>query len=115
MLRLLILLCLTIAPLLIAADTLEYEGALYHVYRVPVAEQSRLHLRWLEHAGKSLSNFGALQKQLDKEGKKIAFATNAGIYAHGQTPCGLTICDGKEQVPLNSERRCFGDAQFPAN
>lgn len=99
--RLLAFLCLTTAPALLATDTLESEGALYHVYRVPVAEQSRLRLRWLDQVGRPLSNFGALQEELGREGKKIAFATNAGIYAHGPTPCGLTICDGKEQVPLN--------------
>jgi hypothetical protein len=27
-----------------------------------VAQQSRLHLRWLDQAGKPLSNFGALQE-----------------------------------------------------
>lgn len=95
------LLCLAITPNLLGADTLEYEGALYHVYRVPLSQQSKLHLRWLDDAGKPLSNFGALQQQLDREGKKIAFATNAGIYEQGPKPCGLTICDGKELVPLN--------------
>jgi uncharacterized protein YigE (DUF2233 family) len=101
MLRLLILLCVTIAPLLLAADTLEYEGALYQVYRVPVVQQVKLQLRWLDEVGRPLSNFGALQQQLGKEGKRIAFATNAGIYERGPRPCGLTICEGKELVPLN--------------
>jgi len=95
------LLGLTFAPSLLGTETLEYEGALYHVYRVPVKAQPRLHLRWLDDAGKPLSNFGALQQQLDREGKKIAFATNAGIYQRGPRPCGLTICAGKEEVPLN--------------
>ncbi|MEQ1747783.1 MAG: phosphodiester glycosidase family protein [Prosthecobacter sp.] len=99
--RLLTFLGLAFAPAMLGADALEYEGALYQVYRVPVAHQSRLHLRWLDDAGKPLSNFGALQQQLDREGKKIAFATNAGIYEQGPKPCGLTICDGKELVPLN--------------
>lgn len=99
--RLLTFLVLAFAPALLGADTLEYEGALYHVYRVPLSQQSRLHLRWLDEAGKPLSNFGALQQQLDREGKKIAFTTNAGIYERGPKPCGLTICDGKELVPLN--------------
>lgn len=107
--RLLTLLCLAIAPAVLAADTLEYDGALYHVYQVPVAQQPKLHLRWLDQAGKPLSNFGALQDELGRGGKKIAFATNAGIYAHGPTPCGLTICDGKEQVPLNL---ADGDGNF---
>ncbi len=99
--RLLTLLGLTITPALLATETLEHDGALYHVYRVPVAVQPRLHLRWLDDAGRPLSNFGALQQQLDREGKKIAFATNAGIYERGPKPCGLTICDSKELVPLN--------------
>jgi uncharacterized protein YigE (DUF2233 family) len=99
--RLLTLLGLAIVPILFGAETLEHDGALYQVYRVPLAEQSRLHLRWLDDGGKPLSNFGGLQQQLDKEGKKIAFATNAGIYERGPKPCGLTICDGKELVPLN--------------
>jgi len=86
---------------LLGTETLDYGGGLYHVYRVPVAEQSRLHLRWLDDGGKPLSDFGGLQQQLEKEGKKIAFATNAGIYERGPKPCGLTICDGKELVPLN--------------
>jgi uncharacterized protein YigE (DUF2233 family) len=98
---LLFFLALSITPSLLALDTLEHDGALYHIYRVPLAEQPKLHLRWLDDAGKPLSNFGALQEQLAKEGKKIAFATNAGIYEHGPKPCGLTICDGKELVPLN--------------
>lgn len=98
-LMLLGLLCLD--PSLRAAETLAYEGGLYQLYRVPVAEQPRLHLRWLDESGKPLSNFGGLQQQLDKEGRKIAFATNGGIYERGPKPCGLTICDGKELVPLN--------------
>ena len=99
--RLLTLLGLTITPALLATDTLEYEGALYQVYRVPVVQHAKLHLRWLDAAGKPLSNFGALQQQIEGEGKKIAFATNAGIYEHGPKPCGLTICEGKELAPLN--------------
>lgn len=95
------LLGLIIAPALLATDSLEYEGALYQVQRVPVAQQSKMHLRWLDPAGKPLSNFGALQQQIEREGKKIAFATNAGIYERGPRPCGLTISDGKILVPLN--------------
>ena len=99
--RLLFLLGLAITPALLGAETLAYEGALYHLYRVPAAQKTKLHLRWLNDSGKPLSNFGALQQQLEREGKTIAFATNAGIYERGPKPCGLTICDGKEVVPLN--------------
>ncbi len=82
-------------------EKLEYEGALYHLHRVPAPRQSRLELRWVNAQGQPLGNFDGLQKQLAGEGKKIAFATNAGIYRFGPTPCGLTICESKELVPLN--------------
>ena len=107
--RLFVLLGLAISPWLLATETLTYEGGLYHLHRVPLAQQPKLDLRWLDDSGKALSNFGALQQQLEREGKKIAFATNAGIYERGPKPCGLTICDGKEVVPLNPAN---GDGNF---
>ena len=107
--RLLILLCLLVPGSVLDAETLEFAGGLYHLYRVPLAQAPKLQLRWLDDAGKPLSNFGALQQQLMKEGKKIAFATNAGIYEHGPKPCGLTICAGKEEVPMNHAN---GDGNF---
>ncbi len=83
------------------AETLEHEGGLYQVERVPFSEHSRLQLRWLNDAGQPLSNFGGLQKQLMKEGKKIRFATNASIYERGPRPNGLMVCEGRELVPIN--------------
>lgn len=92
---------LLIFPALLRAETLEFDGALYHLQRIPRTQQSKLHLHWLDDAGKPLSNFGGLQQQILREGGEIAFATNAGIYEHGPKPCGLTISDSKLLVPLN--------------
>lgn len=89
------------APWILATETLEYEGGLYHVQRVSQAQQAKLDLRWLDDSGKPLSDFGGLQKQLSQEGKKIVFATNAGIYERGPKPCGLTITASKTLVQLN--------------
>ena len=88
----------------VRADTqhLEYEGALYHLYRIAAEKHSSLDLRWLDDTGAPLANFGGLQKQLTREGRKILFATNAGIYESGPKPCGLTICCSKQLVPLNT-------------
>ncbi|MES2598161.1 MAG: phosphodiester glycosidase family protein [Verrucomicrobiota bacterium] len=97
----LFLLVLTLLSSPVNAETLEHDGALYHVQRIPRAQHSKLHLHWLDDAGKPLSNFGGLQKQIRREGGEIAFATNAGIYEHGPKPCGLTISDAKLVVPLN--------------
>lgn len=99
--RLLLGCILLIASSIHATETVEYGGALYQIQRVPVSDQPRLQLRWTDPQGQPLSNFGGLQKQLASEGKKILFATNAGIYEHGPKPCGLTICDQHVLVPLN--------------
>jgi uncharacterized protein YigE (DUF2233 family) len=84
-----------------ADEPIEPAGALYHVHRIDKTDLAKLELRWLGDDGKPLMSFGGLQRQLAGEGKAIAFATNAGIYEQGPKPCGLTICDGKELVPLN--------------
>jgi uncharacterized protein YigE (DUF2233 family) len=84
-----------------ADEQIEHEGALYHVHRIAKKDLSKLELRWLRADGTPLMNFEGLREQLADEGRGIAFATNAGIYERGPRPCGLTICDGKEQVPLN--------------
>lgn len=100
--------CLSLALLgflfstvLSATETIEFEGGLYHIQKVPAQDYAKLDFRWLHSSGKPLSNFGALQKQLSSEGKNILFATNAGIYERGPKPCGLTISASKELVPLN--------------
>ena len=84
-----------------AAEQVVYEGALYHVHRIGRAELPQLELRWLGSDQKPLGSLEGLRKQLASEGKVITFATNAGIYEQGPKPCGLTICSGQEQVPLN--------------
>lgn len=84
-----------------AAEQIHYEGALYHVHRISKVELPKLELRWLGKDQKPLGSLEALRSHLASEGKVIDFATNAGIYELGPRPCGLTICDGQEQVPLN--------------
>lgn len=102
--RPLFILCLVLlarSPMPLKAETLEHDGALYHLQRIPRAQQPKLHLRWLDASGKPLSSFGALQRQIRGEDGEIVFATNAGIYEQGPKPCGLTISDSKLLVPLN--------------
>lgn len=84
-----------------AAEQVEHEGGLYHLHRISQGNLAALELRWTGGDGTPLASFAALRRQLASEGKAIAFATNAGIYERGPKPCGLTVCDGKELVPLN--------------
>lgn len=48
-----------------------------------------------------LKDFAGLTRHLEKQGKKVVFAMNAGIFGHGPRPLGLSISGGKELVPLN--------------
>lgn len=101
-LRLFLLLgCIVLTASLHAAETMEYEGGRYLIYRVDKADWPRLQLAWLNEGGKPLGDFNGLSGQLAVRGRHILFATNAGIYEHGPKPCGLTICAGKELVPLS--------------
>ncbi len=82
-------------------ESIEKGGVRYLVYRVNPADLGRLELHWRDGRGLPLENFDGLRRHLTGEGKTIAFATNAGIYERGPKPCGLTICQGREEVPLN--------------
>jgi uncharacterized protein YigE (DUF2233 family) len=93
--------CATLTSHLHGAETMDYEGGRYHLYRVAKADWSRLQLAWLGDNGQPLGDFNGLRRQLAARNKQFIFATNAGIYERGPKPCGLTICSGKELVPLN--------------
>lgn len=84
-----------------ADERVEHDGALYHIHRINKADLPTLELRWLGDDGRPLMSFDGLRAELARKGKAIAFATNAGIYEQGPKPCGLTVCNGKELVPLN--------------
>lgn len=93
--------CASLSSHVIGAETIDYEGGRYHIFRLSRPDWRKLELAWLGADGKPLQDFNGLQKELGSQGKRIAFATNAGIYERGPKPCGLTICNGQELVPLN--------------
>ena len=91
-------------------ERMEYDGALYHLYRLDKTRFAELELVWPGKNGKPLGDFTALQKQMADEGRKIVFAMNAGIYERGPKPQGLTISEGKELVPLLLRKGIFHPA-----
>lgn len=93
--------CASLTSHLHGAETLDYEGGRYHLYRINKADWPRLQLAWLGTDGKPLGDFNGLRQHLAAQKQKINFATNAGIYERGPKPCGLTICAGRELVPVN--------------
>lgn len=90
-------------------EVLEYELGRYQVFRISQMELSRLQLIWLGDDHKPLGSLEALRTCLRSRKQELAFATNAGIFERGPKPCGLTICNYEQQVPLNLRR---GDGNF---
>lgn len=93
--------CATFSSHLHGAETVDFEGGRYHLYRVDRTDWPRLELAWLGTDGKPLGDFNGLRRELAARNRQIIFATNAGIYERGPKPCGLTICAGRELVPLS--------------
>lgn len=61
----------------------------------------RLDLYWRDQAGQPYRQFSALREALQRQGKTLAFAVNAGMYQPNFSPVGLFVAEGRELVPLN--------------
>lgn len=83
---------------------LDFDGAHYTIAELDLARDP-LALYWRDPAdGTPYGTLGALAEHERQRGRRLRFATNAGIYAEGQVPLGLTVEEGVEQVPLNRAR-----------
>lgn len=84
-----------------AAETIEFRGARFFVYRFdPKVEKLEL---FLPGQGPNRSpTFQQLEEDLLKTGRRLKVAMNAGIYEPGFVPSGLHIAEGKTIVPLNT-------------
>jgi uncharacterized protein YigE (DUF2233 family) len=76
------------------------DGADYTVCRFNPAI-SNVETYSLDEQGKPFGNFTALREGLLKEGKKLIFATNAGMFGEDLKPIGLFINQGKVQRRVN--------------
>jgi len=76
-----------------------YDGNRYTICEVDAAaEQLRLFLR--NEQGKVYGQFSSINTALAAEGKKLSFATNAGMYHADRSPVGLYIEDQLQQMRL---------------
>jgi uncharacterized protein YigE (DUF2233 family) len=74
----------------------------------------RMEFFFLDNNGERFGNFDRLRNYLQAEGKRMRFATNAGIFLRVSNPTefqpeGLFVQGGKEIVPLNTRR---GEGNF---
>ena len=63
--------------------------------------RSTLELYWKKPDGSRIGTFGNLNAVVSASGKRLLFATNAGIFDSNLTPLGLFVADRKTLAPLN--------------
>ncbi len=97
-----------------AARRVVHRGAAYDVRVVDVA-RSELRFFWRDGQGRPFGSIGALGAQLERAGRTLLFATNAGMYRPDQTPVGLYVEDGRQLVPLDTRRGLPGNFYLPDN
>ncbi|NIZ61913.1 hypothetical protein DL239_13105 [Sedimentitalea sp. CY04] len=83
----------------VECNDITYDGSRYTVCEVDASnEQLRLFLR--DERGTVYGSFSSIDAALESEGKKLAFATNAGMYHADRSPVGLYIEDQQQQMRL---------------
>ena len=87
----------------IQAQRIVYKGSSYDIVIVSPTTPG-LGLFWKSPAQEIFGDFGHLKNHIEKRQQRFLFATNAGIYAPGQTPLGLHVENGVAQVPLNRDK-----------
>ncbi|WP_229753122.1 phosphodiester glycosidase family protein [Deinococcus aerophilus] len=89
------------------------DGMLYTVAEVNPATD-RLQLHWLNPTTEQpYRTFAQVGERLSKEGQRLLFATNSGIYAPGLRPLGLHVEDGRTLVNVNNARSGGNFALLP--
>lgn len=91
------LLLAALLPQVAAALTCEsdrFEGAGFTACTVTAADDLRL---YLDGPDGIFGGFAALGGELDRQGLRLDFAMNAGMYQPDQTPVGLFIAEGIER------------------
>ncbi|WP_026332498.1 phosphodiester glycosidase family protein [Deinococcus apachensis] len=88
-------------------------GMLYTVATVdPGRDTLRLH--WKNPAtGQPYRTFQEVEERLGKEGVRVLFATNSGIYGPGLEPLGLHVEQGRTLVGINNARSGGNFALLP--
>jgi len=80
---------------------ISHDGSRYTICEVDAArEDLRLFLR--DRAGEILGQFGAVNDALAAEGKRLAFAMNAGMYHDDRAPVGHYVENGQEAMRVIS-------------
>jgi uncharacterized protein YigE (DUF2233 family) len=97
----------------VAVERVASRGMLYTVATVDL-KRDTLRLHWENPTtGQPYRTFGQVMARLRKEGQRVLFATNSGIYAPGLKPLGLHVEQGQALVEVNNARSGGNFALLP--
>lgn len=65
-------------------------------------KETNIEFFWKDEQGNFFGNFQKLKNYLERNGKRLRFAMNGGMYQEDQKPLGLFIQNGKTLAPLNT-------------
>ncbi len=86
----------------VASHDIVFENVHYRMVTIDLATAD-LGLHWRDpETGKPFSSIDALQKWGASRGRKLLFASNAGIYDAQGEPLGMYVENGKTLKPLNT-------------
>ena len=83
-----------------ACKPVTYKDSKYTVCRFDV-RRDRVELFWQNRDGNPFGSFSALRRQLSDDGKRLAFAMNAGMYNDKLAPIGLYVEAGQQHKSAN--------------
>lgn len=86
----------------------------YDCYTVDI-KQTDLQFYWKDPQGKPIQSLANLAKVTEQKGKRLVFATNAGMYKPDRSPQGLFIQNGKMLVPADRRQEEFGNFYMQPN
>lgn len=78
-------------------------------FRVVKLQPQQVGLVWRDENGQPYRTYDQVQARFEKEGKKVKFLMNAGIFEPGGIPSGLHLEGGKLVRPLNTAQ---GEGNF---
>ncbi len=80
----------------VTCEKLTHEDKRYTICEVDASEDLRLFLN--DENGDLLGHFSTVNEALEPQGKRLAFAMNAGMYHDDRAPVGHYVEDGQEQM-----------------
>lgn len=82
---------------------------------VAASEAGKIELFWRDDKNVNFGSIQNLKNYVERNGKRLRFAMNGGMYQEDGRPLGLFIENGKQIAPLNARRNATGNFYIEPN